>query len=267
MKKAIFFSLGLTMFAFVVLTLSLIFAENASRYDNRFAELASINRIYDLDTSLQKAISKLFSLDSGMTYTASYTEAVFQQDFPLNFTELNASYNTFRNFIIIREKNIAIDTLSSNVSLKVSPQGILYWQNLSRNSSHFSSNNQKPTSYYFIIDFLELNITGCSSSSFSGNFSFSVAAVGGNGSSCNMTLSVNPDQYSSATVSAGSKNVVAEISNYSAAVIAGSSKIYSTSRVRYADMDGILEIIGLTTHVNITIPGLIAKKYGEIRIT
>ncbi len=265
MKKAVFFTLSLTMFAFIVLSLSFIFAGNAATDDARFMELASINRIYDLDTSLQNSFSKIFSLDSEMTYTASTTEAIFQQKIPFNFTRLNNSFNNLRNFAIYNDKNVQVGLLPNNVSLRVSQAGIVNWQNISKNITEFMRTNSTPKSYSFIIDFFEINITSCSSSSASGNFSFSVAATGGNGTSCNQTLSINPLQDASVEISLGTKSLTVLFSNYSASVNARDNKVALTSRINYADT-GVKPKIFLESKINITVPGLIAKKYGDLRI-
>lgn len=264
MKKAVFFTLGLTMFAFVVLSLSFLFAENASRYDERFSELASINRVYDLDASLQSSLSKLFSQKSGMAYTASTTEAIFQHNLPLNFGSLNNNYKEFVQHA--NDKNINLSFLPLNVSLRVSEIELVYWQNTTKNISYFTPTNKTPTSYSFILDFFEINITSCNSSSSSpGNFSLYAAATGGNSFSCNTTILIDPLQQASIGIGLGTQSLTVQFSNYVASVEALNNTASLISRARYANT-GIKPKIELGSTINITIINLIASKYGNIRI-
>lgn len=266
MKKAVFFTLGLTMLAFVVLSLSFIFAENSVRYDERFMELVSINRAYELDASLQNSFSKLFSDRSGMAYTASNTEAIFQNVLPLNFKTLDDEYTKFKEYATASDRNVNVTSLPRNVSLKVSGIDLIYWQNITKNISYFTPTNQMPSSYAFIMDFFEVNITSCNSSySASGNFSLYVAASGGNSSTCNITLTINPLQQASIGIGLGTRSLIVQFSNYAASVEALNNNVSLTSRAKYSDI-GINPIIELDSWINVTIPHLIARKYGNIRI-
>jgi len=265
MKKAVFFTLGLTMFAFIVLSLSFLFAENASRYDERFIELVSINRVYDLDASLQTSFSKIFSTKSGMSYTASTTEAIFQHKLPLDYATLNNEYQKFRNFAQAENNKIVIDALPRNISLKISEIELRYWQNITKNISYFTPSNKNPSSYSFVLDFFETNISSCNSSSTaSGNFSLSVAATGGNSTTCNLTLSINPNLQASVGIDLGSNALTVQFSNYVASVEAINNNVSVTSRVKYSA--NIKPKIELDSKINITIPYLIARRYGNIRI-
>lgn len=266
MKKAVFFTLGLTMLAFVVLSLSFIFAENSERYDIRFMELASIGRIYDLDASLQSSFSRLFAEKSGMTYTASNTESIFQNKLPLDFNNLDNEYTKFQKYATAIDRNVNVTSLSRNVSLKVSDMGLIYWQDITKNISYFTPTTKMPSSYAFILDFFEVNITSCnSSSSASGNFSFYVAASGGNSSICNVTLLINPLQQASIGIGLESKSLTVQFSNYVASVEALGNNVSLTSRAKYTDI-GIKPTIELDSKINVTIPNLIARIYGNIRI-
>lgn len=266
MKKGVFFTLGLTIFALIFLALSFTYTNNLSQYDKRFIEQTGISRVYDLDTSIQKSVSKLFLLDSGMTYTASPTQAIFQQNLPFNMTPLNTSYTVFRNFAVSNDKNVQLETLNKNFSLVILPLGIVYYQNLSRNSSSFLPTDKKPTAYSYDISLFEANVTSCNSSYTAGSFSFSVVATGGNGSYCNIGIAVDPLLSASIGVSHTGGSLTISLANYSSEVVAGKSKFATTSTVTYNEVPLSLETIELQRRLSIIIPGVFASKSSFIRI-
>lgn len=266
-KKGIFFTLGLTLFAFVILALSLNYAKNSSSYDLKFLELSTAGRIYDLDQSLENSLASLFSDFSSMTYTASSSEAIFQYNLPYNFTRLNQSYQTFRQFANSQGNPNLVSPLQNNLSISVQPMGILFWQNLSRNSSHISYTINPPTSYSIDLNFFEANITSCTPSFSSGNFSLGVFAVGGNGSSCSYNSSINPVSLGSLQIGSTKGSFTLQVSNYSLSLIATNSSVAVTSRVGYNGNPSFLETLELLTPINVSIPGLIASKISPIRLS
>lgn len=283
MKKGVFFTLGLTFFAFIVLSLSFIFANNSIRYDERFVELVSINRVYDLGYSVQSSIAEMFQLESGLTYTVNSAEAIFQLTYPLNFTKLNNSFNELNDFVKANDnKSVSIEPMPRNLSLTIIPHGIIFWQNITQNASYYTKGNgeeeNNPISYSFLMDLPDINITSCNSSYSSGTFKFYVSAVGSNGTACNVTLSVNPQQTSSIGVTAGTSAIVARVSNYDASLNVGKAKIALTTRVGYnaiteeeddeeeENVYGQREKIELNQKVNVTIKGLIVRSFSNVRL-
>jgi hypothetical protein len=267
MKKGVFLTLGLTFFAFIVLTLSLIFSTNASRYDQRFSELASLNRVYDLSTSLGTSFAEVFRANSGMSYTASSTEAIFQATLPLNFTLLNSSFTAMSDFVKLYDnKTSSADPLPKNISISIMPQGIVFWQNITENASYYTIRVENPTAFSFVMNIPNSNITSCNTSYTSGTFSLYAYAVGYNGTSCNTTLLVNPSLNSYIGITTNSGSVVVRLSNYSASLHAGKTKVGFTSRVSYNDVVGIKEILELNQLVNVSIPSLSAKSIRNVRI-
>lgn len=266
-KKAIFFTFGLTLFAFVILALSLNYAKNSSSYDLKFLELAAAGRVYDLDQSLQNSLSSLFSEYSSMSYTASSSEAIFQYNLPYNFTRLNQSFQTYRQFANSQGNTQLVSPLQNNLSIAVQPIGILFWQNLSRNTSYISYTINPPTSYSVDLNFFEVNITGCTPSFPSGNFSFAVYAVGGNGSSCSYNTSINPVSLNTLQISLTKGSFILQVSNYSLSLIASNSSVAVTSRVGYRGDLSFLETLDLLTPINVSIKGLIASKISPIRLS
>ncbi|MBL7100751.1 MAG: hypothetical protein ISS23_02230 [Nanoarchaeota archaeon] len=67
MKKAVLLTLGMLLLSSLVFSLSILLFHNTQGTESRFAELSLYDRLYDLDSSIQRGFKEIFERNSGMT--------------------------------------------------------------------------------------------------------------------------------------------------------------------------------------------------------
>ncbi|MEK6817125.1 MAG: hypothetical protein AABY09_05905 [Nanoarchaeota archaeon] len=197
-KKGIFFTLGLGMFAFVILSLSIVASRHFGSYDDRFIEMIAFNRMSDLDMSLQDSIRELFREDSGISIGVAQSQAMFDQHLPLDMTELNLSMGLFNEYVVSNDRNIKLNLseVRKSLPLWIKPSNIVYSQNLSQRSITIMPSEMNIAGYSITVN-LEgpQNITSCVKASAAGAYNLSIDIIASNGTSCGMAWSADITQY------------------------------------------------------------------------
>ena len=136
-KRGILFSLGLMLLSSVILLLAVLIFHNAQKAEEIIGKLIVLDRVYDLDNSIQKSVSDIFMIKSGISINITNNSVFFEEILPNDNLELlNSSMFGFKNFV---ENNISnINLTITNVEelpLIVIPQRITYahkdnWSNV-----------------------------------------------------------------------------------------------------------------------------------------
>ncbi|MBU0469856.1 MAG: hypothetical protein KKA62_05395 [Nanoarchaeota archaeon] len=105
-KKGFFYTLGLMFFALALLTLSVLFVNHSVTLESRQSELNFAQKIYDQDTSTQKALSDTFLRKSNLILALSNDTFTVQETLPVDFSELDSSLSTLESAL---ENSFPID--------------------------------------------------------------------------------------------------------------------------------------------------------------
>lgn len=193
-KRGLFFTLGLGLFAFVILSLSIIASKHFGTYDDRFIELIAFNRMSDIDQSLQGSIKEIFEATSGIGIGVTPTQVTFEQQIPLNFARFNSSAETFYNYAVSNDRKISMDFSDVRKSLPIwiRPNNILYSQNISQNYITIMPSSTNIGGYSIRVSLgNSLNITSCSKSMSQGIDDLTIEIIGSNGTSCSSAMQAN----------------------------------------------------------------------------
>ena len=110
-KRGILFSLGLMLLSSVILLLAVLIFHNAQKAEEIIGKLIVLDRVYDLDNSIQKSVSDIFMIKSGISINITNNSVFFEEILPNDNLELlNSSMFGFKNFV---ENNI------SNINLTI----------------------------------------------------------------------------------------------------------------------------------------------------
>ncbi len=192
-KRGSFFTLGITFFALVVLSLAIIASSNLASYDTRFSEAVTLHRLYDLDSSTQEAVRIIFQQESGIDIALTQNSTSFSQSLPLNNRDFSVKLKSFGDFVENNENFVKLNFTVTNEStpLIVKPWGIMYKQSYSSNAVEVL-NTLRATSYSFTVSFTQENLTSCSSSLVAGSVPLSFTATGTNGTQCLYSQDIDP---------------------------------------------------------------------------
>jgi len=123
-KKAIFLTVSLVLFTLILFSLSSLFIKQ-KQSENFFVQ-GSIDRIVNLDSSIQNSITKLFDEYSGIDITINSNKIKITETLPPSFTTFNSKLSAFESFL---ESEFSIVELKQNIQdmpLNLTPKGILY---------------------------------------------------------------------------------------------------------------------------------------------
>ncbi len=127
-RKGFLFTIGLTFLVLVVLVLAVLIFHNTQKSEEIISKLAVLDRAYDLDTSIQKSLSDIFNLKSGISINITNNSIVFEEELPNTNTEiLNNSIMDFKGFIESNLSSITLDVTNiEEIPLIIMPNNITY---------------------------------------------------------------------------------------------------------------------------------------------
>ncbi|MEA2036063.1 MAG: hypothetical protein U9O94_01035 [Nanoarchaeota archaeon] len=191
-KKGFLFALGLTFLGFIVLTLSVFIFHNSQEYEEIMSQLAVLDRVYDLDVSIQEALGYTIGLESGIMVNITEEGVSFEEDLPNNNRQgFNSSIKGFKGFIESNLSNIGLTiTNIDELPLKIMPNDINY-----KHRDDWSSIEVIPDSINF--DGYSLQITtdknvSCIWDVNSGSFNLSLEVIGDSSSCSKQTETIDP---------------------------------------------------------------------------
>lgn len=164
MKKAILFTLGLFFLAITVFSLAIIIFHGSLKSEDVFLRFVSLDRVYELDVSLQNSIKEIFNAKSGMSVSSTGSTVSFQDYLPnQNKGQLISALNNFRNYVELNNSNIDIDVseIIENMSLVIWPYNITYKHLFSGDNITYVSPSAESniTSYIIYLNTRNVNFT------------------------------------------------------------------------------------------------------------
>ena len=136
-KKGVLFTIGLMLLTLVILALAVLIFRNSQEYESIINKLVVLDRVYDLDTSIQGSIGQIFELNSGISINVTNKSVSFEETLPNNGMEaFNDSIHSFKHFVesSLSNINISIGDMGS-MPLRIMPENAAYkhrdnWSNI-----------------------------------------------------------------------------------------------------------------------------------------
>ena len=97
MKKGILLTLGMLFLSGLVFSLAVLLFHNTQGTENRFAEISLYDRLFDLDSSIQKGFKEIFERNSGMSLSLLNDTVSIAETLPhsSNFEAEMVAYSDF----------------------------------------------------------------------------------------------------------------------------------------------------------------------------
>ncbi|MBU0629262.1 MAG: hypothetical protein KKC75_08810 [Nanoarchaeota archaeon] len=196
-KRGMLFTLGMTLLSFVVLSLAILVFHNAQKSEILVSKLAVLDRVYELDTSIQQSLRDIFYLKSGISVNITEDSIIFQESLPNpNKESFNASMTSFKRFIEsnLSNVNISIGSIVSQLPLTIQPNSIIYKHVDFGDKQIEVIPEQINFEGYSIQMIINKNVTSCSWDTESGSFTLSIIVTGPNGAECSGSQPIDPSE-------------------------------------------------------------------------
>lgn len=127
-KRGFLFTLGLTFLTLIVLALAILIFHNAQKYEEIISKIAVLDRVYDLDNSIEQSLRDIFYLKSGISINIIDSGISFEEELPNdNILTFNNSLFQFKRFIESNLSNINLTiTNIAELPLTITPNNIVY---------------------------------------------------------------------------------------------------------------------------------------------
>ena len=210
-KRGALFTLGFTFLALVILSLSLLIFHSAQKSEETITNLVVLDRVYELDTSLQQSLKDIFNLKSGILINISNNSVSFQEGLPnTNSNSFSSSMNSFKGFIESNFSNInlTIDNVITELPLNLAPFNITY-KHLNFGDKEIQViPEQINFNGYSVTMVINTNVTSCNwNIESSGSFTFSVSVKNQEGLGCSNSFSIDPSGIDELTTNNGAINI------------------------------------------------------------
>lgn len=190
MKRGILFTLGTFFIAATVLALAIVIFHNTEESRERVSELGSLDRLFDLSSSVQTGIKEIFEIyadfnlsikESTDSTNVSFTENISrtQEDWG---EELEEKMNNFKSYVESSDQNIKLDITAienKEIPLIILPHNITYSRSwaIGHTTLNVIPTTLNFNSYDIIIDTADQEVTEPSSTIHEGSFYFKVIAI------------------------------------------------------------------------------------------
>lgn len=132
MKKGALFTIGTMLVVIALFTFATLIYTNSLESKKRVAEIGVLDRIYDIDVSIQNSLKEIFDLSSGISIEINNQKISFTEDLPSeNDSEFEDNNENFKDYVEDDNKNnpkIIINTTKfvNNLPLHIKPHNIIY---------------------------------------------------------------------------------------------------------------------------------------------
>jgi len=186
-KKGVFYTLTLSLFGLVLLSLAFLMFEHAQNSASRYAELGAAARVYDLHVSINSVFADVYLKENITFFTLTNKSIALQETFPVDFDSLDDSVASLKS-------DIEDDFSIVNISTDGFAQHTLYFLPMNISYEHldmdhvFIQDSPNITGYNISLAFS--GILSCADSSTAGSTHVELYVLGG-GSNCTYNLNVN----------------------------------------------------------------------------
>lgn len=202
-KKAFLFTLSFVLVTLAILSFANFVLKESGKERIIFQEYVLMNRLNDIDGSLQSSIKDIFATYSGIKASASNSTVIFEESIPGSPDRFESELSSLKNFAELNETSLKIIINESILKLPVSvmPQDIMYSHNFSRREiilDSVQSMNESVLKYKTTITFEE-NVT-CSWDFYPGDFEYELEAISPKDSGCDHDRLISLSQNATITI-------------------------------------------------------------------
>lgn len=132
MKKGVLFTFGITLVMLIILTFAVLIYKNSLQASERTAEIGVLDRVFDIDTSVQESLKELFTLKSGIILTKNNLTVSIKEDLPNgNSAAFEADMEDFKEFVESKfddnpKVKLNITKITEELPLDIKPNNIKY---------------------------------------------------------------------------------------------------------------------------------------------
>ncbi|MEK6973625.1 MAG: hypothetical protein AABW41_00025 [Nanoarchaeota archaeon] len=272
-KKAQLFLVTLTLLAFTILTLSIIAYQTSQSFENRLSDIASFERLSNLDLSAQKVLKNIFDDKSGINVTIKGLDVTFEETLPNVHAEFNASLDSFKNYLETNfdSINLSIGSIKQYIPLLMPSHNIFY--NHSQNNVINITNSEfniNALDVYFATNSTLLSGYSCSlTMGSSPSILLSVSGDLANGGRYDCVGQIDPTKHSLASINTSQGNMTVIITNPGTILITVPNGVYSKVKTKMTvnnTNENQLEVRYPLGVININFVNLGVKKLGDARI-
>lgn len=200
LKRSLLFSFAMVFLAIVILMLAILIFRTSLESKERLLELGILDRVYDLDSSLQKSFRDIFQ-EAQIIVNVTNSSVSFEEDLPNNETSFPALMNNFKFFVEGNDEHIWLNLsdIINELPLVIKPFDITYKHlNFSGNKIVVLPAQINFEGYSVFVKVYE-NITGCPEyEEESENFSLFIGAIGTGELNCPLGQ-VDPEEENNIT--------------------------------------------------------------------
>jgi len=134
MKKGVLLTVGMLFLSSLVFSLAVIILHNTQSTESRFSEIILHDRLYDLDSSIQRGFKEIFTRNSGITLTLEDDLVTITETLPhpstLNFAAEMDAYEDYLEETYYQDPIITVDdsvltTIKGSLPFYIMPHNIV----------------------------------------------------------------------------------------------------------------------------------------------
>lgn len=133
MKKGVLFTLGILMLVTIVFSLAILLFHNAQSTEQRFSELALLDRLSDFDGMIQNNIKDINTYEAGLFITVGNDSVSFTESFPRSsrFADVMTDYKSYieENYDALPKitfDDAKISQIKNSQLMYITPYNIMY---------------------------------------------------------------------------------------------------------------------------------------------
>ncbi|MBU2497157.1 MAG: hypothetical protein KJ767_03815, partial [Nanoarchaeota archaeon] len=204
-------TITLIMFALILFSLSGLFIKQ-KQSENLFVQ-GTIERVTNLDASIQKSVTDLFENSAGISIQNSGNNIIIYEAIPVNLVEFQTKLTDFEAFVENKLTTVEINSNIQEMPLILSPKGIEYTHN-QNGDKIIIKNINLAQSYEIKFTFPQGEEGACPITFNEASGDLSVKIIADDVlSECEQEKSINPESLSQATIVHENGNIIVTIDN------------------------------------------------------
>lgn len=207
-KGGMLYTLTITLFIFVLFSLSMLAKDYSEMHSASFISLSRFIHFQNMDSSVQDSVRRIFFLGSGINITVSGLKVEIEDSLPNEkISAFNSWLDTFKSYVESEEDSISLDfaQIKDRVPLRIMPHNITYLHTSADKVEIIPHNIM--LNDYSLTFYMSQNITSCTFNTKAGSFRLHVKGIGLGGSGCEEIRYIDAIKNNVILVNGGNMNM------------------------------------------------------------